>query len=283
MSVISRTGSLVLLCSATALTLAGCSAPERPTAVDTRPLWEQGPSLEVIGRAFREEAPNRARFSVTYQTKAETSEAASAAAVERANAATAAMREVAGEDALRVQSDLSVQPYYRQVSVRINEFEERLQENVHPDALLGYVARVTVAVEVLKPAQASLVRGAALALGPQQSGALGFYLEPDASLQRDVFADAMADAAARAKAAAAATGAKLAGVLVAQEGSGPCRGQSQGAMGRSAMMDHVALRSAPAPAPTMNAGRERAEKFALAADQSPQQLSSSVCVIYALK
>src|SRR5690625_6806953 len=114
---------------------------------------------------------NRARFTVTFESKDERSETASAVVVEQANTATEAIR-MASDEQVRITSDLSVRPYYRQVKRRTGEHSEQLVENVHPDALLGYVATVTVNVTVLDPEFAAVARGAALAAGPVNSSAM---------------------------------------------------------------------------------------------------------------
>lgn len=147
------------------LALTACAPPQDKAD-------ERRPTIEVLGRAFVEQAPNRARFNVEFEEKNEHSAAASAAVVERANRAAEAIR-LASDGEVRITSNLDVRPYYRQVTRRLNEFNEQLVENVHPDALLGYVARVSVNVEVLDPEQAAAARGAALAAGPGAGTVVG--------------------------------------------------------------------------------------------------------------
>lgn len=262
--------------------LTACAPPQDKSG-------EHRPTIEVLGRAFVEQAPNRARFSVEFEEKNEDSAVASAAVVERANRAAEAIR-LASDGAVRITSNLNVRPYYRQVTRRLNEFNEQLVENVHPDALLGYVARVSVSVEVLDPELAAAARGAALAAGPVQSSSLGFYLEPTAEGQRAAYAAAVEDAQRRAELAAKAGGATLGALQLLQEGQGPCLGApatETGYRGGAMALSRGAAEVAAAPLPPRDASPQQlaaaAEQFALAADLQPQRMEGRVCALYTLK
>jgi uncharacterized protein YggE len=249
------------------------------------PVWTRGPVIEAQGRAYVEALPNRASFSVSFERRAKTSEEASEAVVSRARDAAEAVR-LASEDEVRITSNLSVRPYYSQVTRRFGEHNEQLVENVHPDALLGYVATVSMNVVVLEPERAALARGAALAAGPVNAGNLGFYLEPTADDQRKVFAAAVRDAAARAQLIADETNATLGALQVLREGSEPCLGQPSTppafeSRARGAMV------AAPAADMAESTPAERyakaAEDFALAADLAPQRLEARVCALYSVR
>ena len=264
------------------LALTACAPPQDKAD-------ERRPTIEVLGRAFVEQAPNRARFSVEFEEKNEDSAAASAAVVERANRAAEAIR-LASDGEVRITSNLDVRPYYRQVTRRLNEFNEQLVENVHPDALLGYVARVSVNVEVLDPEQAAAARGAALAAGPVQSSALGFYLEPTAEGQRAAYEAAVEDARQRAELAAQAGGATLGALQWLQEGQGPCLGTpaaETGYRGGAVAFSRATAEVAAAPLPPRDASPQQlaaaAEQFALAADLQPQRIEGRACALYTLK
>lgn len=277
-----RVMNRILLLLAAPLALAACE----PVAQGDAPPWTRAPAIEAQGRAYVEMAPNRARFSVVYERRANTSGAASEAAVKLANDATDAMRLAVGEDALRITSDLHLRPYYQQITRRRGEHQEDLIENVHPDALLGYVARVTVQVVVLQPEHAARARGAALAAGPADAGGLSFYLEPDAEDQRQVFAAAVRDAAERARLIASEGGASLGGLLLLREGGQPCLGQPSTPPG----VMHLERSMAAAPVPQMLGDASPAQQYAkaaddyaLAADMSPQRVEARVCAIYAIR
>lgn len=270
----------VLLAAAAAM-LTSCSPG--PDQHDERPVWARGPVLEAQGRAYVEMAPNRASFSVNFESKAERSEEASAAVVELANSATEAIR-LASDDEVRITSNLSVRPYYRQVKRRTGEHSEQLVENVHPDALLGYVATVTVNVTVLDPAHAAHARGAALAAGPVDSSPMRFYLEPTTESQRAVYAQAVQDAAQRAQTSAEATGATLGDLLLLQEGAGPCLGTPGSPIGyaQDTRQDAFRARAASAPEVSSQALAQAAEQFALAADLQPQRVEARACAVYSV-
>lgn len=285
----------ILVTLAAAGLLAACSDRAEAPA---KPVWAQGPVIEAQGRAYVEVPPNRARFSVTFEAKAETSEEASATVVRKARGASSAIR-TASNDEVRLTANLSVRPYYDQYERRINEFQTTLTENVHPDHRLGYVASVTVSAEILDPTLTDAARGAALAAGPTSAGSIYFYLEPAAADQRAAHAAAAEDAAARAKIAAAAAGAKLGDLLILQEGSGPCLGSESTAMGRAdydyAKMDGYAAAPAPPPmAPAAAVMRDTAEedaqailanveRYKLPADPDPERVEARVCAVYKVR
>ena len=173
-------------------------------AVDTTPIWARGPVIEAQGRAFIEVPANRSRFNVTFERSEAESTDATAAVVDVATVATKAIRQAAN-DQVRITANLIVRPYYQQVERRISkdvgagrtEQSVQLVENVHPDALLGYVASVRIDVTVLAPEHTDAVRGAALAAGPTSAGFIRFSLEPTAENQRAAFSAAIEDAHAR--------------------------------------------------------------------------------------
>ena len=153
--------------------------------------------IEAQGRAFIEVPANRSRFNVTFERNEAESTDATAAVVDVATVATQAIRQAAN-DQVRINANLSVRPYYQQIE-RSRGDNVVFVENVHPDALLGYVASVRINVTVLAPERTDAVRGAALAAGPTAAGAVRFYLEPTVENQRTAFSAALDDAHARAQ------------------------------------------------------------------------------------
>lgn len=258
------------------------------------PVWARGPVVEAQGRAFIEVPANRARFQVTFEGRSDTSPEASQQAVTRANLAAQAVRLATG-GAVRITSNLSVQPYYEQVIQRYGENNERLVENRHPDSLLGYVASVSMNVTVLEPGLTSQARGAALAAGPVNSGTVQFFLEPTAEDQRAAFAAAVNDATERARIVAEAAGSVLGEIATLQEGTGPCLGAPSTAAG---LDDYELYRSAgspppppPPPPPPAAPGSEMTaeqllvdlDRYALAADQEPQRVTANVCAVFSVE
>jgi hypothetical protein len=275
-----------LLAGLGALALSGC---ER-LAGEPVPVWARGPVIEAQGRAFVEVPANRARFQVTFEGRADNSPDASQQAVTRANLAAQAVR-LATDGQVRITSNLSVQPYYEQIVQRYGENNERLVENRHPDALLGYVATVSMNVTVLEPDLTSAARGAALAAGPVNSGNVQFLLEPTAEDQRLAFAAAVNDATERARIVADAAGSILGEIATLQEGSGPCMGAPSTEAGYD---DYARYSSAPPPPPPLPPPPPAApgseltaeqllvdlDRYALAADREPQRVTASVCAIF---
>lgn len=272
----------MLMIAAAPLLLAACGWD----GIGGEAPWLQGPAIEAQGRAYVEMAPNRARFSVVFERRANASEAASEAVVRLANEASDAVRLAVGEEAVRITSDLHLRPYYQQVTRRRGEHVEDLVENVHPEALLGYVARVTVQVVVLAPEHAARARGAALAAGPVDAGGLSFYLEPDAEAQRRVFAAAVQDAAARARLIADESSVRLGSLLLLREGGQPCLGQPSTPPGVEAYERMSVAAAAPqmlGDATPAQRYAKAADDYALAADMTPQRVEARVCAIYAVR
>lgn len=286
----------ILLTGASALVLSGCDLAE--SNASPTPVWARGPVIEAQGRAYVEMPANRSQFSVSFEGRDADSAEASRIAVERANLATEAVR-LATEGQVRVTANLSVQPYYQQVTQQISEFQERLIENRHPDALLGYVATVQMHVVVLDPAVTSQARGAALAAGPVNSGNVDFFLEPTVENQRAAFAAAVEDATQRAQIVADAAGDTLGVIVTLQEGSGPCLGRPSTDTGFDDAYDEYARLAAPPspppppppPPPPSPGGDGRSAQdlldaaggLALAADQEPQRVTANVCAIFAVE
>ena len=261
-------------------------------AGDATPIWARGPVIEAQGRAFIEVPANRSSFNVTFERNEAESADATAAVVDVATVATQAIRQAAN-DQVRINANLSVRPYYQQIE-RSREDNAgvimvELIENVHPDALLGYVASVRINVTVLAPERTDAVRGAALAAGPTSAGAVRFSLEPTVENQRTAFSAALDDAHARARAAAELSGAQLGKLLLVQEGRGPCVGSPSTRVGRSAAIPPPPAPAAPAPvAGTSRATAvqeivDAAERYALAADPNPQRVEARVCTVYAVR
>ena len=273
-------------CIAAAALLAPASVSDTTSEVFV-PDWMKGRIVEAMGRSFIEVAPNRSRFTATFQGKAKTSAEASETAVEMANAATAAMRKAAN-DKIRISANLTVTPYYEQVTrtTRYGDDQtvEELVENVYPEALLGYVAEVVVSVTMLDPDRTSAVRAEALARGPVRSGEVYFFLEPTAESQQAAFSAAADDARKRAELAATAMGASLGEPLLVREGFDSCLGQAttQAGMASFAKYASPAPPPPPPPPPSSSAGAVDVDAFSLAADPSPSSVDAEVCAIYAL-
>ncbi|OYW89088.1 MAG: hypothetical protein B7Z22_00935 [Hyphomonas sp. 32-62-5] len=270
-----------LACSFLAISTAATSLATAQTMPDfqneafTTPYWTRSPVIEVIGRANMEVAPNRASFSVTYLETDKDSKKAMQLAVERGRLAYDTIKKTAGKSAV-IQSSVNVTALYEQYKDK----DGNRIDNERSDKIRG------------------AARAGALALGPENSSGLSTYLERTTDMNLAAYEAAVKDGASRAKATAAASGATLGKLMVVQEGGGPCLGQWSSMAGS----DYDYYRSAPAamapppppPAPPppvasgMVGGRQVTitqadiDSLNLPSDDKTQQISSSVCMIYAL-
>ena len=268
------------------------------------PVWAREATIEALGRAYIEVAPNRADFSVTYQGRGQTAAEAGALATARANLATEVINQLSDGEA-RITSQLEIHPFYRQVTIRVDEFEERLVENEHPDSLLGYIAHVTVNVESTDLARIALLRGGAMAVGPADATDVYFALEPNVETQQAAFEAAVADATARAEIVARVSGNQVGPLLLLREGAQSCLGEEYGSPGQGPdqTMDVItvtgysrqrsvsellaatgvtdeALRAGTVDLDSLIAA---AEDFALSSDFTPERLESRVCAVFAVR
>jgi uncharacterized protein YggE len=293
-------GIRALACSFFAIAAAGTatlasaqSAPDFQNEAFTTPYWTRSPVVEVLGRANMEVAPNRASFSVTYLETDKDSKKAMQLAVERGRLAYETIKKTAGETAV-IQSSVNVTALYEQYKDK----DGNRIDNQRSDKIRAYEARVTLSVVVDQVAKAGAARAGALALGPENSSGLSTYLERTTEMNLASYEAAVKDGAARAKATAAASGATLGKLMVVQEGGGPCLGQWSSMAGS----DYDYYRSAPAamappppppppPSPVASGmidGRQvtitqaEIDSLNLPSDDKKQQISSSVCMIYAL-
>jgi len=307
--------SILLTACLPALALAGCGFGSTSEPTDTRaPVWARTASVEAIGRAYIEVLPNRGQFSVTYEARNEVSEDAVAEAVARANSVTQAMREIDGDN-IRITSDLSVSPYYEQVTQHDGLFRERLEENRHPDALLGYTASVTITVIAFDLEHLADVRGAAMAAGPARSQDIRFSMQPSAELYREAFSAAVDDATERARIVAESAGGRLGPVQILLEGQQPCLrppatpagfdNHDYGQIGRNSNDDRIVVTgsriqrdafNSPAPLQVVDAEAiatagfinpadlvASSGDFALAADFEPMRFETRVCAVFAIE
>ncbi|WP_394692475.1 SIMPL domain-containing protein [Hyphobacterium sp.] len=282
--------------------MAGCEMAQQDDAELPRDRY-----IEARGRAIVEFVPNQASFEISYEGRADSSETASGLATIRANIATDAIRQIGG-DAVFISSDLSVQPYYEQISVQTGEFTQTLRQNRHPDALLGYIATVTLSVETNDLELAPQIRGAAQAAGPSSGSRIDYHLQPTADHHRQAFAAAMEDAAERAQIVARASDSTLDGIVSLREGNQPCVGDLTGTglaqdfsedrivvtgsrVGRSEL-DSISPISVISSEQIENEGFSQdlidavvaaSDDFSMASDPTMQSLTSFVCAIFAVE
>lgn len=280
----------IMLAAAIAVLTCGSAAAQERTF--ERPYWLDRPVIESIGRASVEVRANRARFSVSFRETARDAHEAQANAADRARLAVEAMRR-RGAGAVEISSEIEVEPTYEEY----RDHDGNVQQREGAQNITGYVATVALEVRVLDPTRAPDIRAAAFAVGPEDSGALNYYVDQTAEMQRSAYLAAVEDAAARARAAARASGAPLGPLLALQEGQGPCMGRWQGPAGvASAPAEQLALTATMRSSSLLNeeavvvtGSRDRRlqvtaediSRLQLPDDQTPVRLTSVVCAVYA--
>ena len=275
----------IFLLAVTAITISTLPAvsQENPGAFG-KPYWIDLPVIEVLGRADMQVKPNRAAFSVGFKEVAKDAETATKAAVERAQAADKAMRNIAGE-ALSVTSSVSLVALYEQYETEDN----RIVENRRADKIEGYEATVTINATVDNLAVSSRTRAAALALGPENSSYFSTSLQRTSDLLIEAEKAAVQDARKRAIMMAEAAGVALGKLLVVQEGNGPCLGEWSNGSGN--YYPSYASPPPPPPAPVMESGARKVlsvtpdeiDALDLPMDPPTVSLSASVCMVYAIR
>jgi hypothetical protein len=251
-----------------------------------RPYWLDRPVIEALGRAQVTAPADRASFSVTFREVANVSRDAMLAASDRARLAAAAMRSRGG-DAVRISSSADIEANYQEYR---NREGERLSSE-RADQIESYAVSVTLDVEITDVSRASIVRAAAMAVGPEDSSDLDYSLDENSAVRLRAYRAAVQDAAARARVAAEAGGVGLGRLLVLQEGQGPClgRGQSGATRGRLIQDAPTAVTEAGDDEIVVTGSRIRAlrltaediARMQLPEDLPPLELTAQVCAIYA--
>jgi uncharacterized protein YggE len=277
-----------LIVSAGLACLAEAAAAQQGQPRFERPYWLDKGVIEEIGRARVEASPDRANFTVTFSETAHEAGDATAAAADRARAATAAIRSRGGAH-VEIHSALDVQANYSQYTDR----QGQRQTNARPDEIESYTAAVTLAVTVTEIGRASDVRAAALAVRPQSISDLHYDIRLTTQLGRRAYTAAVEDAAARARAAAEAAGVHVGALLALQEGQGPCMGSwySSGA----GYENQAAPPPPPPPPPPPEADIVVAtghgpitihpadiDRLQLPNDPPPIEMQANVCAVYAV-
>lgn len=281
----------LLLGVALFVSAAAAAQSSEGSVVFEQPYWTERPVIETLGRASLELPPNRGQFSVQFVETDRDAKDAMQAAVERARAAYAAIKSVAGETS-EVTTSVMVEPYYEQYR---DSDGDRI-ENRRADKVKGYEAQVSVQVLVKNVELAGTARAAALALGPERADPLRLYLERTADVLQQSYEAAVRDGSARARISAAAAGATLGDLLVVQEGNGPCLGRWTSSAGR-VVADRVRRAPSSPVLETVNvtASKRRVsgqdgivvsqseiDALNLPSDRPMQTVEAQVCMIYAV-
>jgi uncharacterized protein YggE len=179
-----------------AAALAGVAQPHLARSADA-PTTAAGKTITVTGTGSVETVPDRASFSFTVRTNAETAKDALAKNGTAADAVAAALK------GAKVQTS--------NVSL-----DQRSDQNGNPIA--GYTATTTVTADAPLSSAGSLI-DAAVAAGATSFSGPSFSSSDLDALYRDALKDAVADAKAKAASVASASGLTLGDVQTVVEGS----------------------------------------------------------------
>lgn len=219
--------SMIRMILAIAFSAGALSPAFAQEATFERPYWLDRSVIEAIGRAQIDVPADTASFSVTFREVDDSSRDAMFAASDRARLAAAAIRSRGG-DGVRITSSADAEAIHEEYR---NREGERLSSE-RADQVENYAVSVTLSVVVNDVARAANVRAAAMAVGPEETSDLSYTLDENAPSRLRAYRAAVQDAAARARIAAEASGASLGGLLVLQDGLGPCLGRWQSGAAR---------------------------------------------------
>jgi uncharacterized protein YggE len=252
-----------------------------------RPYWLDRSVIEALGRAQITVPADTATFSVTFREVDDNSRDAMFAASDRARLAAAAIRSRGG-DSVRITSSANIEAIHQEYR---NREGERLSSE-RADQIENYAVSVTLSVTVRDVARAANVRAAAMAVGPEQTSDLSYTLDENAPARLRAYRAAVQDAAARARVAAEGSNAALGGLLVLQEGQGPCLGRWQSGPARNrdnvqnsptavtSVDDEIVVTGSRVRELRLTA--EDIARMQLPEDVPPLELTAQVCAVYAV-
>jgi uncharacterized protein len=253
-----------------------------------RPYWLDRRVIEALGRAEINVTADTARFEVTFREVDGNARDAMFAASDRARLAEAAIRSRGG-DSVRISSSAEVEAIHEEY--RNREGERMSSERA--DQVANYAVSVTLDVVIRDVTRAASVRAAAMAVGPEETSDISYSLDENAPDRLRAYRAAVQDAAARARAAAEASGATLGGLLVLQDGQGPCLGNwdtgvarrrdtefNRTATGIVSGADEIVVTGARARELRLTA--QEIARMQLPEDTPPIRLSAQVCAVFAV-
>ncbi len=269
-----------------AATAAMCVVAQASAQEFDRPYWLNRSVIEALGRSDLRVPADMASFSVTFREVDEDSRDAMFAASDRARLAAAAIRSRGG-DGVSVTSRAEIQAIHQEYR---NREGERLASE-RDDRIDNYAVSVTLTVIIRDVSRTANVRAAAMAVGPEATSDVVYSLDETSPGRLRAYRAAVQDAAARARIAADASGSALGGLLVLQDGQGPCLGSWQTGTARNRAEyasvstaivsdDNIVVTGTRASQLVLTA--EDIERMQLPSDIPPLQVSAQVCAIYAV-
>lgn len=182
--------------------IAGVAQPRLGRSADTPAASPAPRTITVSGNGTVTTVPDRASFSFTVESRAQTAAAAIAKSSDAASSVAAAVKGAGAAPADIQTSQVSLSPQTTQDGTTI----------------IGYVASSTISV-TSSISKAGVIVDAAVHAGADGVSGPGLSRSDETSLYKDALKDAVADAKDKATALAAAAGLTLGGVQSIQEGS----------------------------------------------------------------
>jgi uncharacterized protein len=294
---------IMCLMAVSGLFIAGVASAQTATPAaspyDKAPWWMKESVITQTGYVFTEVPANRAGFSATFLTVADTAEKAQSLAITQTKGLNQALDKL-GKDKVRISTSFSMRALYEQYR---DKNGNRIEDQ-RGDKIEKYQVSLNLSVEVRDTTQLEKAYALVLAAAPTSSTPINFSLQADNETNTWLYTEATKDAHARALQSAAAAGGKLGGIKVIDPTGRACETdilartpdnpydntQAQEVMvsGRRAYAP-----APPPPAPAMaemaNYAPGSAEYLEARALQNPfiqtpplQRLEAKSCVVYGL-
>ncbi|HTN41118.1 MAG TPA: SIMPL domain-containing protein [Asticcacaulis sp.] len=293
---------LMLLTAVAGLFIAGVASAQTTAPVaspyDRAPWWMKESVITQTGYVFTEVPANRASFSATFLTVADTAEKAQGLAIAQTKGLNQALDKL-GKDKVRISTSFSMRALYEQYR---DKSGNRIEDQ-RGDKIEKYQVSLNLSVEVRDTAQLEKAYALVLAAAPTSSTPINFSLQADNETNSWLYTEATKDAHARALQSAVAAGGKLGGIKVIDPTGRACETDilarapdvgwdpttAQEVMGGMSREYAVAKSPAPAPSAMADFAVGSAEYFEAKALQNPfiqtpplQRLEAKSCVVYGL-
>ena len=276
------------------------TAPIAASPYDKAPWWMKESVITQTGYVYTEVPANRASFSATFLTVADTAEKAQAQAIAQTRGLNQALAKL-GSDKVRITTSFSMRALYEQYRDKNgNKIEDQ-----RGDKIDKYQVSLNLSVEVRDTAQLEKAYALVLAAAPTSSTPINFSLQADNATNTWLYTEATKDAHNRALQSAAAAGGKLGGIKVIDPTGRACETdilarapdgswdntQAQEVEYYGGVQARMAPPPAPPPAPMAMADYApgSAEYIEAKALQNPfiqipplQRLDAKSCVVYGL-
>jgi uncharacterized protein YggE len=260
---------------------------------DKAPWWMNSPVITQTGFVFAEIPANRANFSATFQTNADTVDKAQAKAIERTRALNEALGRL-GKDAVRVTTSFSMRALYEEYRDKDgNKVEDRRADKIN-----GYEVSLNLSLEVRDVAALEKAYALVLAASPSSTGNVDFSLQPSNEQNTWMYTQAVNDAHARAVASAEAAGGHLGAIKLIDPTGRACETDilARGAadvdddtqadkVAAPVVQPRVMLAEAPPPPPppgSADALEAQAMKNPFIQTPPLERLDAKACVVYSL-